>query len=153
MNKEIKLNLGSGYRPIDGYINIDNRIEVKPDLVCDIIKGLPYKDNSVDEVRAYDILEHIPIGKTIDAITEIWRVLKHNGKFDSFTPDAEIGMGAFQDPTHVSFWVANSWLYYSDKQYRDLYGIKADFEINFMERVNTGKNIFHIFVKAKAVKK
>lgn len=150
----IKLNLGSGLRPQKGFVNIDNRAEVNPDLVCDITKGLPYKDNEIDEVRAWDLLEHIPLGKTIGVIEEIWRVLKSGGIFESFTPDAENGQGAFQDPTHLSFWVENSWLYYSHSAYRKLHNIKANFQITEMNRVETDKQarVYHLHVKATALK-
>ncbi len=147
------LNLGCGYHHMEGFINIDNRAEVKPDLVCDVLEGLPYGDNSVDEVRAFDFLEHIPLGKQVDVITEIWRVLKPGGLFDSFTPSTD-GRGAFQDPTHVSFWNRNSWLYYSDPQYRNLYGIKADFEIENIEDTEPDPAwmIIHTHVIARARK-
>lgn len=152
LDEAIRLNLGCGYRKLEGYVNIDNRQEIEPDLLCDILDGLPYEDNSIDKVRAFDFLEHIPIGKTVDIITEIWRVLKPDGRFESFTPDAETGQGAFQDPNHLSFWVENSWLYFSDKASRDLYGIKADFEIESIKRVETGSRVFHLHVIAKARK-
>ena len=146
----IKLNLGCGFRLIEGYINIDNRPEVNPDLIWDITDGLPYKDNEIDEVRTWDFLEHIPIGKTVGVIEEIWRVLKSGGIFESFTPDAENGQGAFQDPTHLSFWVENSWLYFSHPAYRRLHGIKANFAITKMDRVETDKQarVYHLHVKA-----
>ena len=147
----MKLNLGCGFRPEEGYVNIDNREEVSPDLVCDITKGLPYEDDSVDEVRAFDFLEHIPIGETIKVIEEIWRVLKPGGKFESFTPSTD-GRGAFQDPTHVSFWNMNSWLYYSHPAYRALYGIKANFELETCRNVPSEGNIIHTYVVAKAKK-
>ncbi len=129
MTKMIKLNLGCGYKKImvKHWINIDNRTEVDPDLVCDVSQGLPFKDGEVDEVRAYDFLEHVKIGKTVFVIEEIWRVLKQGGKFEHFTPSSD-GRGAFQDPTHVSFWNANSWFYYMRPSYRHLYGIKALFK-------------------------
>jgi len=147
------LNLGCGYAPMEGYINIDNRAEVEPDLVCDILGGLPYPDNSVDEIRAFDFLEHIPIGKTIQVITEIWRVLKPGGRFESFTPSTD-GRGAFQDPTHISFWNRNSWLYYSDASYRELYGTEANFEIVTMEDTipDPKWRIIHTHVIARAIK-
>jgi len=132
----IKLNLGCGYNKVNGFINIDNRGVVNPDLVCDVLKGLPYEDSSVDEVRAYDFLEHIPIGKTVQVITEIWRVLKHGGRFDSFTPSTD-GRGAFMDPTHVSFWNANSWLYYTNEAYRKLYDIEANFKMIKVEDIKS----------------
>ena len=129
---ELKLNLGSGYRKLYGYVNIDNREEVKPDILCDVTQGLPYEDNSVDVVRAVDFLEHIPVGKVVPLIEEIYRVLKPGGTFVSVTPSTD-GRGAFQDPTHVSFWNINSWLYYMDDAYRDLYGIKAKFSGNVQD--------------------
>jgi predicted SAM-dependent methyltransferase len=126
MDNPIRLNLGSGYRHIPGYVNLDNRPETKPDMCVDILAGLPFEDESVDEVRAYDILEHIPIGKTVAVIEDIYRVLKPGGTFESFTPSTD-GRGAFQDPHHLSFWNRNSWLYYMMDSARDLYGIKAKF--------------------------
>lgn len=123
----MKLNLGCGYNKTDGFLNIDNRECVKPDIVIDVEKGLPFNDNSIDEVTAKDFLEHIPIGKTVFVIEEIYRVLKNGGIFYSFTPSTD-GRGAFQDPTHVSFWNKNSWLYYTIDDYRNLYGIKAKFK-------------------------
>jgi predicted SAM-dependent methyltransferase len=150
--EQLNLNLGCGYCKLFKFVNIDNRKEVKPDKLCDVLKGLPYDDNSVDSVVANDFLEHIPIGKTIAVVTDIWRVLKPDGIFRSLTPDAQKGQGAFQDPTHVSFWVKNSWLYYSHPAYRNLYGIKANFKIEQMERIKTGDDVYHLHVIAKAVK-
>lgn len=119
------INLGCGYRKVEGAINIDNRPEVKPDVCCDALH-LPFDDNSIDKVLAYDFLEHIPIGSTIDMVSEIYRVLKPGGMLEHFTPSTD-GRGAFQDPTHVSFWNINSWLYYMEDEYRNLYGIEAKF--------------------------
>jgi predicted SAM-dependent methyltransferase len=124
----VKINLGCGYRKLDGYINIDCRSVVEPDMCIDIINRLPFEDESVDEVRAFDILEHIPIGKCVGVIEEISRVLKKGGKFESYTPSTD-GRGAFQDPTHVSFWNINSWMYYVLDTARDLYSIKVNFSI------------------------
>jgi predicted SAM-dependent methyltransferase len=148
-----KLNLGCGYNHIEGYVNIDNREEVEPDMVADVLQGLPFDDSSVDEVRAYDFLEHIPTGKTIQVITEIWRVLKPGGVFESMTPSTD-GRGAFQDPTHLSFWNRNSWLYYSEKKHRELYGIEANFSITDIDDIVTSKkmNVIHTHVVGKAVK-
>lgn len=149
----IRLNLGCGYRHIKDCINVDNRSETNPDLICDVIEGLPYKDSSVDYVRAQDFLEHIPIGKTVGVVTEIWRALKPGGLFVSLTPSTD-GRGAFQDPTHVSFWNINSWLYYSDPAYRNLYDIRANFELVKIIDVNMDSHsrVVHTYVKAMAIK-
>lgn len=148
----IKLNLGSGYAPQAGYVNIDNRAEATPDMVLDVLDGLPWPDNSVDEVRAFDFLEHIPLGQTVSVIEEIYRVLKPGGLFESFTPDAEHGQGAFQDPHHVSFWVENSWCYFSDPKLRVQYNIKADLDLKSIMRIDGGRRESHLHVIARARK-
>ncbi len=130
--KKIKLNLGCGFRrpgSPDGIqiINIDSRAEVKPDMVLDIAKGLPFDDNSADEVLANDFLEHLMPSDVIFVMEEIYRVLKNGGKFESLTPSSD-GRGGAMDPMHRSFWNANSWLYYTDPDYRGLYGIKAHYK-------------------------
>ena len=123
---DTRLNLGCGYRKMKDFINIDNRPEVSPDILLDVTGGLPYGDGTVEMVLAIDFLEHVPIGKTVPLIEEIYRVLRGGGSFFAVTPSTD-GRGAFQDPTHVSFWNANSWLYYMDDASRALYGIKAKF--------------------------
>lgn len=126
--RPVHLNLGCGFRKMPDCINIDSRIVCEPDLTWDVTRGLPFASNSVDMVTAIDFLEHIPLGKTVFVIEEIWRVLRNEGKFHHITPSTD-GRGAFQDPTHQSFWNINSWLYYTNKEYRELYNIKADFGV------------------------
>lgn len=148
-NKVIKLNLGSGFRKIEGYVNLDNRAVTEPDIVQDIaLDGLPFEDSSVDEVFCRDFLEHVPIGRTIFVVEEIWRVLKKGGKFESLTPSTDQGSrGAFQDPTHCSFWNSNSFLYYMDRDYRNLYSIKAEFVGN-IETFVANKQLQVLYVHA-----
>ena len=131
----IKLNLGSGPRKLEDYINIDIRENVRPDIVADLSQGFPFKSDLVDEVRAFDFLEHIPLGKTIGLIEEIFRVLKPGGFFEHFTPST-CGRGAFQDPTHVSFWNINSWFYYTNPAW-NIYNVKALFGILKLEDIVT----------------
>lgn len=146
------LNLGCGYRKLDGFVNIDNRPECEPDLCQNILKGLPYAESSVDMVRADDFLEHVPQPMMIAVIEEIWRVLKPGGLFASHTPSTD-GRGAFQDPTHVSFWNRNSWFYYSDAAHRNLYGITAAFDIESITDTEPDANgVIHTDVLARARK-
>lgn len=150
----MRLNLGVGRNKIDGYIGIDRRKEVDPDICCDITKGLPFENDSVDEVVALDFLEHIPIESTIFVVTEIWRVLKHGCLFRSSTPDAEHGQGAWIDPTHINPWVEGRWLYFSHPAYREIYDIQANFEIIslYRELTDVRNRIYHLKIDAAAVK-
>lgn len=136
----MKINLGSGNSPQEGFVNIDINPSCNPDLVADISKSLPFQDGSVDYVRAYDVLEHIPIGKTIGVIDEIWRVLKPNGTFEHFTPSTD-GRGAFQDPTHASFWNINSWFYFTGSAWGKAYGIKSRFVVESLNDILTNNSL------------
>ena len=150
----MKLNLGCGNAYLQDYINLDIRREVRPDVVCDVAKGLPFSDDSFDEVRAADFLEHIPMGQpVVDTINEIWRVLKHGGKFNSLTPSTR-GYGAFMDPYHVSFWNQNSFIYYCVDDYRGIYKIRAKFdeEIVRTHLTNSKFDIFHVEARLTCVK-
>lgn len=146
----MKLNIGCGYRKIPDYINIDNRIECNPDMFFDITKQWPFENNSIACVRAYDILEHIPIGKVIPLVEEIYRVLDIGGTWEGFTPSTD-GRGAFQDPYHVSFHNINSHLYWTDDAHRNLYGIKAKFKPLVLKDVVSGSNIVHTFSLMKKI--
>lgn len=151
--EEIKLNLGCGFRHMEDFTNIDNREECEPDILCDIVdEGLPFDDNSVDYVFAQDFLEHIPIGMTLPVIEEIYRVLKPGGTFEHLTPSTD-GRGAFMDPTHVSFWNINSWMYYMEDDARSLYGITAKFTGELKDHITSGPlHIIHTHGVLTAVK-
>lgn len=81
----IKLNLGSGGDYIQGYVNIDLYAE-KADERYDISK-LPYNDNSIDEIRAYHVIEHFDYLAAHDVLKEWCRVLKPGAKIKLETPD------------------------------------------------------------------
>ena len=75
-----KLNIGCGPYPIDGYINIDKNPRWKPDVVCDVRKGLPYEDSSIDEIWASHFCEHLTYDEFMDFMDEAWRVLKKGSR-------------------------------------------------------------------------
>lgn len=70
----------------------------------------PWEDNSVDAIRAHDVIEHLP--SPLHTMNEIWRVLKPGARIEIVVPTTE-GRGADQDPTHISRWNRNSFLYYT----------------------------------------
>lgn len=84
----IKLNLGCGDDIQTGYINLDFR-ERPGVTVHDLTEDLPYDDNSVDEVRAMDIVEHFNRFEVIDIIRDWCRVLKPSGLMTIKTPDVK----------------------------------------------------------------
>ncbi len=103
-----KIDLGGALNCPDGYIPIDL------ESGFDLNKKWPFPDNSIGCIRAHDILEHLK--DPIHIMNEIYRVLVPGGWLLSATPSTD-GRGAFQDPTHISFWNENSFWYYTDKNY------------------------------------
>lgn len=144
--EQIRLNLGCGSKHLPGYVNIDNRSAVNPDVVCNVVEGLPHDDNSVEMVVANDFLEHIHPEKVIFVIEEIHRVLRPGGTFQHSTPSTD-GRGAFQDPTHRSFWNINSWMYFTNDAMRDEIETSAKFEVVTLRDVLTAGElgIVHTF--------
>jgi hypothetical protein len=109
----------------EGYQSIDL---LDADLVHDVTQGLPFEDSSVGVLRAYDFLEHVPPARVVAVMNEIHRVLVPGGWLLSRTPSTD-GRGAFQDPTHVSFWNENSFWYYTKKDLaRFVHGITCRFQ-------------------------
>ena len=60
--------------------------------------GLPLHDNSVQYVRAQDVLEHMRDLQFV--VNEVWRVLKHGGIFEIKCPSKD-SLGAWGNPDHV----------------------------------------------------
>jgi SAM-dependent methyltransferase len=79
----------------------------------DLTKRWPFHDSSVGAFRAYDILEHLP--DKLHTMREIYRCLRPGGWLLSRTPSA-LGQGGFQDPTHCSYWVPNSFRYHTERE-------------------------------------
>lgn len=119
--------LGAAHNPAVGYTSVDLQ---GAEVCIDVTKGLPFEDNSVGVIRAYDFLEHLPAGKSvIEFMNECYRVLAPGGWMLTHTPNTE-GRGAFQDPTHVSFWNSNSFWYYTKKEFmKYVPELKAQFQL------------------------
>lgn len=148
----MRIDLGCGRRKQQGWYGIDCQKLDGVDLVCDCNRVIPLPDSVACEVRAYDFLEHIRNDKRIHIMSEIWRILKPNGIFTSFTPSTD-GRGAFQDPTHYSFWNENSFWYYTDDAHRALYDIKPKFDVlSLATTPQDGNGVCHVVACLKAVK-
>ena len=97
-----------------GFTTVDL---VDADVIHRIGDGpLPFADNSVGVIRAFDFFEHVPREKFVFAMNDFYRVLAPGGWILSGTPSSD-GRGAFQDPTHVNFMNENSFWYYTNREY------------------------------------
>ncbi len=117
-------------RQIDLCGAIDTFKDYKPldkSLGHDLDERWPLEDNSVGVIRAYDAIEHLK--NPIHTMNEAYRVLAPGGFFLILVPSTD-GRGAFQDPTHVSFWNQNSFWYYTKKSHaRYVPGLEARFQV------------------------
>ena len=104
------LDLGGRFYSHPAFESVDLQCA---DVNCDLNRMWPLGSNSVGVIIANDILEHL--ADPIHAMSEIHRVLCHGGLLLSSTPSTD-GRGAFQDPTHVSFWNTNSFWYYTRRE-------------------------------------
>ena len=76
--KFLRLNLGSGYKKIKGFINVDLNA-TNADIKHNLNKySYPFKDNSVDYILASHILEHLK--EPMDFFKELQRILKTGGR-------------------------------------------------------------------------
>lgn len=84
---ELKLNLGCGNILIDGYLNLDILLRKKGTVKHDITRLSFIPDNSVSEIVALDIVEHISPSIIDDVMDEWIRVLKSDGIMVIKVPD------------------------------------------------------------------
>ena len=101
------LDIGGGIDGRKGYETVDME---GADIICDLNDGIPVPDNSVGVINASHVLEHLK--DPLKSMTEIYRVLADGGWAFIDVPSTD-GRGAWMDPTHVSFWNQNSFLYYT----------------------------------------
>ncbi len=159
----MKLNLGCGDRVIPGFTGVDiadawiGGPHDTPDgyQQVDLAGPWPWEDSSVEEVLAFDVIEHIvdrpnrweymtPLPYTdatpfrnngrIHFLNELHRVLKPGARATIETPDASRGVGFTQDPTHVSPWCRSTFKYFEHGAFAHTrlskaYGITAAFKV------------------------
>lgn len=105
------LDLGGRINAWDNFTTVDL---FDADIVADLNKPWPFKDNSVGVIRASHIFEHLK--DPVHTMNEAFRVLAPGGWLLMEVPSTD-GRGAFQDPTHVSFWNENSIWYYTNRNF------------------------------------
>ena len=99
----MKLNLGSGSKNKDGYLNLDKYETFKPDIVHDLEKfPYPFKDNSVTDILMSHVLEHLGQNPNIfnNIIKELYRICANGALIDIRVPHPRHD-DFLSDPTHV----------------------------------------------------
>jgi glycosyltransferase involved in cell wall biosynthesis len=103
--------LGGAFGCPDGWTPVDRNLPTNSAGVrADLNERWPWADSSVMAFRAHDIVEHLHDKQ--HTMREIHRCLVPGGWALINVPSTD-GRGAFQDPTHVSFWNENSFWYWT----------------------------------------
>jgi predicted SAM-dependent methyltransferase len=84
----ILLNLGCGTDLQQGYDNID--IRDLPHTIKADVRNLPYEPDSVDEIRAIDIYEHISFRESQELLNHWVSLLKPGGRLIIRGPSIEV---------------------------------------------------------------
>jgi glycosyltransferase involved in cell wall biosynthesis len=108
-----KLDIGGGLFPKAGYESVDI---TNGDITADLNKKWPFKDGEVGVIHASHVIEHLT--DKHHTMSELHRVLADGGWAFIEVPSTD-GRGAWQDPTHVSFWNQNNFWYYTRQQQMD----------------------------------
>lgn len=102
----MKLNLGSGYSYIEGYVNVDNLSEcsgAKIDKNVDMDKyPWPFKSNVAEEILMNHVLEHLK--EPDKALHEVNRILKPGGIFKLNVPHYSRSYGVHVHEKGFSIW-------------------------------------------------
>ena len=101
IKEPIKLNLGCGTEKTEGWTGIDIK-DMGDNIIWDLREGIPFPDESVEEVYSCHFLEHMDDDDSMELFREILRVLK-KGKITRHRLPHQ------QDPTayyfgHKTFW-------------------------------------------------
>lgn len=106
-DQPIKINLGAGSEPTDGWVNVDWIKQPGIDVIHNLIDfPWPFADGVADEIKAIDVLEHMPPftksgGSTpIKFVEECHRILTPGGKLTIQVPHYQ-SPNLWIDPTHV----------------------------------------------------
>lgn len=103
-NPPLKLDLGCGGAKKKGFIGIDAILGPGVDIKHNIEEGIPFPDNSVDEIYTSHFLEHVQNRKVPFVLKECARVLKAKGKVRIEVPDLEKSLDKFLKMSEKDKW-------------------------------------------------
>ncbi len=128
----MKLDLGGGYWPREGYKSVD--IVKEADIHEDLEFGLVMMDDSIEAIFASHLMEHIK--NFLPLMNDCWRVLVPTGYIEIIVPRFP-HLDSVVDPTHVRFFVSGTFHYFNYQNvFCDLYGIKPWHLLNLGESDN-----------------
>lgn len=114
--KLLKLDLGCGKNPREGFDGVDSRDFGQPHKV-DLRKPWPWADNSVEAAHCSHFIEHLTATERIHFVNELYRVLIPGGQCQVIVPHWASSR-AYGDLTHQWPPVSEFWFYYLSRDWR-----------------------------------
>lgn len=113
-----KINIGSGFTKLPGFINVDNSEICEPDQLVDLEQvPWPWQDNEFSHLVAKDVLEHL--GNTprefINILKEMYRISNNGAVWEIQVPHWRSDH-AFDDPTHQRSLSPESFILFDRKE-------------------------------------
>jgi predicted SAM-dependent methyltransferase len=109
-----RLNLGGRGTKINGFQTVDLSEDHDVEIKSDVSNLWMFRDGTVDEIYASQILEHFPHVKTESVLKEWYRVLKPGAKITIGVPDFARAIQIYQE-YGLCDWVVNQ--LYGDQIY------------------------------------
>lgn len=114
----MKLDLGCGPNPREGFTGVDSIAFDGVSVVADLTLPWPWQDGEVDEVHCSHFVEHLTSAQRVHFANELYRVLKPGGRATVIVPHWA-SCRAYGDPTHQWPPVSEFWFYYLSQSWRD----------------------------------
>jgi SAM-dependent methyltransferase len=95
-NPHLRIHLGSGDRPKDGWVNVDllgHRVE----LAWNLNRPLPFGDESVEAIFQEHLIEHLTLARGLALIQDCYRMLKPGGVLRIGVPNADAYVRSYCD--------------------------------------------------------
>ncbi|MBN3824752.1 hypothetical protein G3O00_14130 [Burkholderia sp. Ac-20384] len=96
----IRLNLGCGHIPLNGYLNVDRRALPGVDVVSEV-DGLPFGKGELTEIFSAHLLEHFPEEQLRrELLPYFFGLLRTGGELKAIVPDAEAMIREYSNGTY-----------------------------------------------------
>lgn len=123
----VRLDIGCGRSKFKGTLGVDIVALPGVDVVADLTRGLPFRDNSISEIYTSHTLEHVDNLPAV--MEELWRVCKPNALVHIWVPHASCPFVTWIDPTHKRGMTIETFSYFNPATNHLSYYSKARFEI------------------------
>jgi len=119
----------------DDLTTLDINEAHNPDVVHDLEDlDYPFKNNSFDEIHAYEVLEHIGSQGDYEfffaQFSELWRILKPEGKLIGTCPSRK-SVWAWGDPSHKRIIQPEQFIFLDQTEYKQV-GITAMSDFRYL---------------------